>query len=348
MNNKNIVPIVFSFDNNFFIPAVVTFYSMIKHAHENTFYDIFIMMDTEKFRQENMDDLLRFEKRYADKCRINFIEMKGFGEDFAIQEERFNFSVYYRLFIHKYVNYDKVIFSDVDIVIVKDLYEVYSLDINDHYLGAIKQSLVNTMTDRKFKKYINKASGIKKGNYFNAGFLLLNLKKIKEGNYTDEFIRLSKMGFKNNDQDILNLVFENKVRYIPFKYCYAPVESYYKKIDKSKLREMYSSKDLEEYENDPAIIHYVGTKPWNINTLDIKGLELDRYKLWWDVCNECLTFVNHQAIFDLYRKLNNAIIQIGIEYNESQTVLKALKRLIAILAQRLGIYQLLKSLGYVS
>ncbi len=348
MKNKNIVPIVFSFDNNFYIPAVVTFYSMINNSNKDTFYDIFIMIEFDSFAKENKDDLLRFEKHFSDKCRINFVDMKGFGDDFAIKDKRFNFSVYYRLFIHRYITYDKVIFSDVDIVILKDLYAVYTADISDCYLGAVKQTKINSLSDVKYKKYINKASVIKKGNYFNAGFLLMNLSKIREGNYTDEFIRLAKMGFTNNDQDILNLVFENKIKYLPIKYCYIPMGSYFANIDRSKLAQQYTQEEIREYEHDPAIIHYAGTKPWNINTLDITDLELNNYKLWWDELYRCLAFINNNAIFELYRKLNNNIIAIGKEYNERQTVYRAIKRLLFIISKRLGIYQFLKSQNYVN
>lgn len=348
MNNRNVVPIVFTFDNNFFVPAMVTFYSMIKHSDESTYYDIFIMLDLEKFDKENMENLLSFERHFSEKCKINFIEMKGFGEDFAIKDSRFNFSVYYRLFIYKYIQYDKVIFSDVDIVILKDLYDVYSTDMADCFLGAIKQTKINSLSDARFKKYINKASGIKKGNYFNAGFLLMNLSKIREGNYTDEFIRLAKMGFTNNDQDILNLVFENKVKYIPIKYCYIPMGSYFANIERDKLSQHHTQEEISEYERDPAIIHYAGTKPWNINTLDIADLELNNYKLWWDELNQCLTFINNKAIFELYQKLNNNIIALGSEYNQSQTVYRTIKRLLFIISKKLGIYQFLKSRNYVN
>ncbi|HCW07927.1 MAG TPA: hypothetical protein DGG95_11255 [Cytophagales bacterium] len=345
MKTKNTVPIVFTFDNNFFVAAMVTFHSMLRHAHENTFYDIFIMLDVEKFKAENKNDLARLENDFSHKCKITFIDMKNFGDGFAIQDPRFNFSVYYRLFIHNYIHiYDKVIFSDVDIIIVKDLNEIYQTDISDYYLGAIKQTKVNSLSPARFKKYINKATDIKQGNYFNAGFLLMNLKKIREGNFTEEFIKLSKVGFNNNDQDILNHVFQNQVKYIGPKYCYIPAYSYFKKIDRSKFTEMFSPAEINEYENDPAIIHYASMKPWNINKLEITDLELEKYKLWWDEFNQGLTYINNKAVFDLFKKLNDNMIKIADDYNQKQTIPKTLKRLVALTFRKLGLENAVKSI----
>jgi len=344
--NKKVVPIVFTFDNNFFVPAVVTFYSMLKNAHEDTFYDIFIMADLEKFNSENKEDLNQFERTYSTQCKINYIDMKGFGNDFAILDSRFNFSVYYRLFIHNYIDkYDKVIFSDVDIVILKDLYEVYSTDISDCYLGAIRQTKVNALSKNEYKEYINKAATIKQGNYFNAGFLLVNLSKIRQDNYNDEFRQLAKKGFNNNDQDILNLVFENKVKYIPLKYCYMPIDTYFNDIKKSKLLEFHPEVEIEEYKHDPAIIHYLSTKPWNVDKLEaVEGFELDKFQLWWDTFHECLDFINKKAVYQLYARLNKNILTLGDQYCKEQTIFNTFLRLISLISKLLGVHKFLKSI----
>jgi UDP-glucose:(galactosyl)LPS alpha-1,2-glucosyltransferase len=343
MNNKNIVPIVFTFDNNFFIPAVVTFYSMIKNANENTYYDIFIMADLGSFATENKADLLEFEATFSNKCKITYIDMQHFGDGFTILDKRFNLSVYYRLFVHEYIQLDKVIFSDVDVVIQKDLFDVYSLDLGDHYLGAIKQSKVNTLSDSRYKKYINKASGIKKGNYFNAGFIVMDLKKLRAGNFTAEFIKLSKVGFNNNDQDILNLVFENKVTYVPIEYCYIPIDSYYHSIEKGKLLKIHTPSEMDDYERKPAIVHYAGTKPWNIEPEEVAGLELDKFNIWWGVFHECLDFINRKAIFGLYSKFNHNVIEFGQRYSSNSTIGKTFGRLASMIAKKIGIYPILKS-----
>lgn len=39
----NTVPIVFAFDNNLILPACVCISSLMMHAREDTFYDIFIL-----------------------------------------------------------------------------------------------------------------------------------------------------------------------------------------------------------------------------------------------------------------------------------------------------------------
>jgi lipopolysaccharide biosynthesis glycosyltransferase len=124
-----------------------------------------------------------------------------------------------------------------------------------------------------------------------------------------------------------------------------PIDGYFNKIAKSKLLKHHPEAEIEEYKSDPAIIHYLSTKPWNVNSLEaVEGFELDKFQLWWDNFYECLEFVNKKAIFQLYAKLNKNILTLGDEYCKEQTIPNTIKRLISLTSKKLGIHSILKSL----
>ena len=74
-------------------------------------------------------------------------------------------------------NYDKIIYLDGDILVQKDLTELYNIDIDGYYVAAV---------DDTGKIYHKKDVYAKYPNYFNSGVMLLNLKKCREDNISSK------------------------------------------------------------------------------------------------------------------------------------------------------------------
>lgn len=64
------IPIVFSFDNNYTIPAAVAFYSLLNKAAKNVFYEMFVLHSD--ISEENQDLLQNIIKR-TNNASLNFI-----------------------------------------------------------------------------------------------------------------------------------------------------------------------------------------------------------------------------------------------------------------------------------
>lgn len=110
---------------------------------------------------------------------------------------------------------DKIIYLDTDTVINNDLRKLYDIDIKDYELGAVTDIYNWASPSRWFKKF-----------YFNAGVLLLNMKKIKE---TGMFVKTRYLCLNKKmmymDQDALNnsaklvkklpVIFNSKDKYYP-------------------------------------------------------------------------------------------------------------------------------------
>ena len=125
----NIVPIVFSFDNNLVMPACVCISSLMMNAKEDTFYDIFILHSASECL--NKADLDRIPQYYKN-CKIQYREV-GNEFDGAFEIRGITTPAYYRLLIPEIIpEYDKVIYSDVDVIFRDDLYHFYDIDLSDY------------------------------------------------------------------------------------------------------------------------------------------------------------------------------------------------------------------------
>lgn len=109
----NTVPIVFAFDNNLILPACVCISSLMMHAREDTFYDIFILhAQKEQLERAELDRIPGFYPN----CRIRY---RSVGDTFdgAFEIRGITTPAYYRLLIPELIpEYDKVIYSDVDVI----------------------------------------------------------------------------------------------------------------------------------------------------------------------------------------------------------------------------------------
>ncbi|MGC4440229.1 glycosyltransferase, partial [Streptococcus suis] len=96
----------------------------------------------------------------------------------------------YRYLIPQYVPADKALYLDSDLIVTNDISHLFKLDIDDYYIAAVE--------NRTFKKG------------FNAGVMLINLKKWRAENITVELIQLT---YKKHDevatadQSIMNMRF---------------------------------------------------------------------------------------------------------------------------------------------
>ncbi|EAH9643737.1 hypothetical protein EYX07_08875, partial [Campylobacter jejuni] len=122
-------------------------------------------------------------------------------------------ATYYRFFIPSlFVNFEKVIYLDSDMLINSDISKLYDIDMNDFKLLAVKDIIVNLAHAKHKeiweKKIVDscKKCGIKDcSKYFNAGVLVFNMNKISFKDTIACFKMLKKIKDPYlNDQDILN------------------------------------------------------------------------------------------------------------------------------------------------
>ena len=259
----NTIPVVFTFDKRIILGGAVAIQSLVDCANNDTSYDIYVyhpdienkyIKEFEKI-VENTNHKITFEYISKEKFKNLAINKNGSWTEI----------VYYRLLIPEILNYDKVIYSDVDVLFKKDLSEIYNTNIEDYEVGAIKAEL-NTK-DTICHKYFEEN---KNEHIYWSGFLLLNSKKLKKENYFEKFMQTArhyKDRLKFFDLDVLNITCNN-IKELPMNYCVLEAiyefNDYKTSKDYKYLSKIYTEKDFIDARTNPAIIHYAGElgKPW--------------------------------------------------------------------------------------
>lgn len=260
----NTVPIVFAFDNNIIMPACVCLSSLMMSAGKDTFYDIFILHSThENLKKEDLDCI---PQAYPN-CRIQYISVDDSFET-AYEVRHVTKATYYRLLIPDIIkDYDKVIYSDVDIIFRLDLWNVYRQDITGYYVAATYDIGMNQ--DDKYLLSV----GIEKWQYLQAGFVVMNLKEMRRDGMVDKFKTLAKHDYRYQDQDILNISCKGKIKFLPPCYNVNDCALIYMYWHPEQLPDAFSEYDCE-YARQKGNVHYSGYKPWKRYSI--------AFDVWWE------------------------------------------------------------------
>lgn len=284
------VPIAFAFDSNLVLPACICIFSLLENAGEDTFYDIFILHS--KDRPVDHTDLNKIPVRHHN-CRINY-RLVDSVFDSAFEIRGITTPAYYRLLIPELIpEYDKIIYSDVDMIFRIDLSKLYQTDISDYYLAATRDLGLNFGKDGI--EYISRLNPELHGNYLQSGFIMMNCKKIANDRLLDKFRALAKKKLKYQDQDILNLTCYGKVLYLPMKYNMTDYSYYYAIREKHVISHLFTDEEIEEAKNS-GNIHFNGHKPWKKFSIN--------FDIWWEYYRKSILF-DEKFYFDFfYGKLN--------------------------------------------
>lgn len=156
---------------------------------------------------------------------------------------------YARIFIPDLVPKEKVIFTDVDVLVQGDIEELYKEELTGYLLGAVPEDdAEDGHVEDKARLEIPEEAF-----YFNAGLLLINSLEWRKEGWTSKLLndaKKNKEKLKYYDQDLLN------------KNLYFSCKPLNKKW--SWLRQRARSVEANKvYLSSPGIRHFNGrTKPW--------------------------------------------------------------------------------------
>lgn len=299
-----VVPIVFCFDNNLVFPACVCLSSLMMNAKEDTFYDIFILHSKKQPLEHSQIDKL---PEYYKNCRIQYRVVDGtFDEAFEIRG--ITTPAYYRLLIPELIpEYDKVLYSDVDVIFREDLTPYYDIDLSEDYFAAVEVCTPLRPDIYNYAKNVIKID-VDKGYYY-SGNLVINSKKIRDEHITDKFKEHAGKDYLFQDLDILNIVCNGRIKPLTPVFC---LTNYFYELiitQREMVETLYSKEEIEHILSK-GIVHYNGAKPW-------KGwcYNMD---IWWEYYRRSI-FYNEEFVYNFYK---GKIYEI-----ESWTFLKRLKHL---------------------
>ena len=239
--SKKRIPIFFAVDDNYINFLKISLTSIMINASKSYKYDIYILHDG--LRSQSKDSIKKMKNHhFTIKFRDVGGQIRSLSNKFKVRDY-YTLTTYYRLVIpDTFFWLDKALYLDCDIVVNGDISELYRTDVADNFVGAIKDASVQIVPE--FITYVEKALDIRHENYFNAGILVMNLKKMRNEHFTRQIVNLTKnVVYKvAQDQDVLNVVCKDKVKYVDQTWNTMPIA--YK-------------------EERPKLIHYNLTfKPW--------------------------------------------------------------------------------------
>lgn len=266
---KKKLNIVMTTDENYIIPTMVTISSIISSANDNVIFNIYILCKKELMN--NPKNILGSLEKYNDRIKIKYIPIQDERLDKAVTMAHIPVASYYRLYISKFLLEDRCLFVDGDMIIKSDLQSVYDIDLDDYYIAAVRDmGIQNHKKDYKnYAQYLNIPT---MDNYVNAGFMLFNLKKIRQDHLEEKMITAVSYGYKYMDQDILNKYCYGKIKILPNEYDF--FTEYY---DDTITKNIF-------------VYHFTGAfKPWICTRLSIN-------MLWWEEAKRVLNTSAYEEI----------------------------------------------------
>lgn len=248
--NRDVLPIFFAVDDGYIPFLAVSLQSLVDNSSDEHYYLIKILYTN--VTEENREKIKKFER---ENVSIEFVDLNYYIEeikDKLYTRDYFSKTTYFRLFIpNLYPQYDKALYLDSDIVLLKDVYELYSTDMGDNLVAAAPDDVIQTI--EVFKEYVEKVVGVADyNNYFNAGVLLMNLDELRKFKFQEKFIySLDKIKFSvAQDQDYLNRLCKGRVKLIDANWNRMPIAT-----EKAN-------------DGDIKLIHYnLAFKPWHFEDI---------------------------------------------------------------------------------
>lgn len=273
-NNKQIVPIMHCFDDNYVIPASVSFLSMLENANPRYFYKLYVLHTDISEKNQNTLNSIVSKFNNAD---LQFIDMNNkFNDEFDVIKTKAHYSkeILYKLLAPTiFPQYEQIIITDVDVVFCGDIAEIYDEGQFDEYIAGIAYHNVLENFMRNTYEAQFSSEEIRKL-LIGAGLLCVNLKKMREDGMEAKCVAYLEQNLhrlKQPEQDVLNLVCYPKIKLLPERfmvctYLYNMIENnefFGNEITLGKQDKVWIKEALSKV----IQLHYAGAqKPWNTPT----------------------------------------------------------------------------------
>lgn len=287
MNDLIKIPVFMSFDEGYAPYASVCIASICENT--KNFVEIYVIDCGVTEESKKKVELLK--NTYS-----NFsIEWLAFDTETLLKDFKtcFHFSkaMYGRIFIPLLKpEIKKAIYTDVDVIFMSDITELYNEDLHGYALGAVWEDHMEAKgNNADHLKRLGISAGHK---YFSSGLLLLDLEKWRENNLTEKVLQKEpelREKLKFPDQDLLNATFAENYQLLDEKYV----------VTAPRARKHYKNGKLV----DCVIRHFEGgKKPWLCHPLKIECMKSNHIgmKAFWKYARKTAFYNQMISIFPIY------------------------------------------------
>ena len=163
-----------------------------------------------------------------------------------------SYAAFFRYFIPQFVEENRAIYLDSDVIVRGSLDALFSEDLGDFPMAAVEDDLTSDS--------------------FNSGVMLIDVDVWRTEGVTEKLFELTNQFHESSfgDQGILNILFQKRWKKLPQKYNFVGMDTVARNY---QIASWYQ--DSLVGETEAKIIHYTGEKPWY-------GINLNRFRNeWW-------------------------------------------------------------------
>ena len=272
---QTVIPIALAANDEYVPMLTTTLYSVVANTRPSCLLDVLIL--ERDIPQQRKDVIASFFSAW-DNVTISFCDVSTTIAHYNLSTANKHISVetYYRFMVQDlFADYDKAIYLDSDLVVAHDIEALFKIELGQHLIAAARDLdfLGNIgLKDGKRLNYARNTLGMSNPyGYFQAGVLLMNLKELRRLHSVSEWLEIaSQPGYLYDDQDILNVACEGRVKYLDASWNV--MTDFHKRSS-----ELFSFAPAQAYRDylaarkEEKVVHYAGPeKPWNCQTCDRK------------------------------------------------------------------------------
>lgn len=287
--DKEIINIAYCTDSNYIEHVGVSITSIILNNLNNNIQFHVFLYDVSLEEQTKLQQICPSITLY----QIPKNELNKYSENQNKKIKHINQSMYIRLSVPRLLQgiVDKFIYLDADTLCFTDISKILDTNLNSVVCAVTHDSL-----NKQNMLHQNKRLGLTTENYFNSGFLYINIDnwmKFDTENKSNKIL----LSFEQDnliypDQDALNIVLQNQVTYIDPKWNY--LFTWMK--DNQKETFFYNKESL------PYIIHFTGArKIWYQEHTGLAQNVYNFYKHFTPWANTPLKSYKHKMRINDYR-----------------------------------------------
>ncbi len=208
------VPVVIASDNNYVFIMSAAIVSLFENKKGDYPVRLFIMDGG--ISRENKEKLGRIEKKYNFSITYIPVDNKMF-EGFPTTSF-WPIATYYRLAAARLLpaSVHKLVYLDCDVIVLGDIQELFKENLDGYGIGIVRHNPTKEV-DAAYKRLGLSPTAA----YFNAGVLLIDLDFWRREKIEEQCVELLKKRrevIHVVDQDMLNIIFENKAKLLPWRY----------------------------------------------------------------------------------------------------------------------------------
>lgn len=251
--------------------------SFLIHASSSNNYDLILFSTDITPVSEN---ILLEQIQNKKHISIRFFDPSDIVEKYIAENRNYYLNLnYFRLALPWILkNYDKALNLGVDMLLLKDISDLFHTSLDDNtYLAGVRD--LDYVGRLNIDIPPSELGLMEPHNYINADVVLFNLKQIRNHFSVDEVFDLWKhYPFRLAEQDVINSIFEKHILFLDGRWNVFPKGMI--SDDRIQQADIQYQKEWDRVLLKPYIIHFAGTpKPWD-------NPEIGYGFLWWQYAME--------------------------------------------------------------